>query len=106
MALLPESRSIFLNVTLATVKRILASSPVRVVPLGEELLICARNFEELILVEPRVRKDGSIGLGYALRDPQALADRLDLLRKPVKEKKKDDYRTGKPRRLGRAGKIA
>jgi hypothetical protein len=106
MALLPDSRSIFLDVTLATVKRILAGAPVRVIPLGEELLICARNFEELILVEPRVRKDGSLGLGYALRDPQALADRLDLLRKPVKEQKKYDYRAGKPRRLGRAGKIA
>jgi hypothetical protein len=106
MALLPDSRSIFLEVTLATVKRILAGAPVRVVPLGEELLICARNFQELILVEPRVRKDGSLGLGYALRDPEALADRLDLLRKPVKEQQKVDYRAGKPRRLGRAGKIA
>lgn len=106
MALLPDSRSIFLDVTLATVKRILAGAPVRVVPFGEELLICARNFQELILVEPSIRKDGSLGLGYALRDPVALADRLDLLRKPVKEQKKYNYRTGKPRRLGRAGKIA
>ena len=106
MALLPESRSIFLDVTLATVKRILAGKPVRVVSLGDELLICARNLEELILVEPTIRKDGSLGLGYALRDPHALAEKLDLLRKPVKEQKKDDYRAGKPRRLGRAGKIA
>lgn len=106
MALLPDTRSIFLDVTLATVKRILAGKPARVVSLGDELLICARNLEELILVEPTIRKDGSLGLGYALRDPQALADRMDLLRKPVKEQKKDDYRTGKPRRLGRAGKIA
>ena len=106
MALLPDSRAIFLGVTLATVKRILAGKSARVVPLGGELLICARNFEELILVEPAIRKDGSLALGYALRDPQALADRLDLLRKPVKEQKKVDYRTGKPRRLGRAGKIA
>jgi hypothetical protein len=106
MALLPDTRSIFLDVTLATVKRILAGKPVRVVSLGDELLICARNFEELILVEPTIRKDGSLGLGYALRDPQALAERLDLLRKPMKEQKKHDYRAGKPRRLGRAGKIA
>ncbi len=106
MALLPGTRSIFLDVTLATVKRILAGKPVRVVSLGDELLICARNFEELILVEPTIRKDRSLGLGYALRDPQALVEKLDLLRKPVKEQKKYDYRAGKPRRLGRAGKSA
>jgi hypothetical protein len=101
-----ESRSLFLEVKLATVKRILAGRPVRVVPLGEELLLCARNYQELILVEPRIRKDGSLGLGYALRDPIALADRLDLLRVPAMEEKKYDYRAGKPRRLGWAGKIA
>ena len=106
MALLPEARSLFLGVTPATVKRILAGAPVRVVSLGDELLLSARNFQELILVEPRIRKDGSLGLGYALRDPDALADRLDLLRLPVKEQKKDDYRAGKPRRLRRTGKSA
>ncbi len=106
MALLPATRAIFLEVTLATVKRILAGRPARIIPLRGELLICARDFEELILVEPTIRKDGSLGLGYALRDPQALADRLDLLRKPVKEQKKYDYRKGQPRRLGRAGRIA
>jgi len=106
MALLPDSRSIFLDVTLATVKRILAGKPARIIPLGGELLICARNFEELILVEPSFLKDGSLGLGYALRDPEALAERLDLLRKPMKELQKYDYRTGQPRRLGRAGRSA
>ena len=106
MAFVSKSRLLFLEVTPATVRRILANQDVRVVPHGEELLICARNFEELILVEPSIRKDGSVGLGYALRDPAALADRLDLPKKPVKEQKKYDYRAGKPRRLGRAGKIA
>jgi len=106
MALLPASRAIFQEVTMATVKRILAGKPARIVALGGQLLICARNFEELILVEPTIRKDGSVGLGYALRDPEALAQRLELLRNPVKEQKKYDYRAGKPRRLGRAGKSA
>jgi hypothetical protein len=106
MALLPRTRAIFLEVTLATVKRILAGKPARIVPLGGELLIGARGFEELILVEPTIRKNGSLGLGYALRDPEALAQRLELLRKPVKEQKEYDYRAGKPRRLGRTGKSA
>lgn len=106
MALLPASRAVFLDVTLATVKRILDGKPARVVPLGGELFLCARDFREMVLVEPIIREDGSLGLGYALRDPEALAARLLLPRKLVKEQKKYDYRVGKHRRSGRAGKIA
>jgi hypothetical protein len=106
MALLPATRAIFLEVTLATVKRILAGKPARIVLFGGEILIGAMGFEELILVEPKIRKDGSLGLGYALRDPEALAARLELLRKPVKEQKKYEYRAGKPRRPSRAGSPA
>ena len=101
-----NSRLLFLEVTQATVKRILANKDVRVVPHREELLICARNFRELILVTPIIRKDGSLGLGYALRDPQALAKMLALLRKSMKEERNHEYRAGQPRRSGRSGRIA
>jgi hypothetical protein len=76
---------------------------VRVIPLGDLLLICARNSEEVILVEPHPRKGGGLGLGYALRDSLALAEWLDRPRK-LKKESKNDYRPGQPRRLGRAWK--
>ena len=105
MAPLPDIRVIFEDIDLRTVKRVIAGKPVRVVLLGNELFICARNYEELILVEPRIRKGGRLELAYALRDPALLAERLDVLKKPRKEAK-TDYRSAQPRRLGRTGTRA
>ncbi len=105
MVQLPDTRLIFEEIQLRTVKRVIGGKPVRLVPLEKELLICARNFEEMILVEPRIRRGGGLELGYSLRDPALLAEWLDLLRKSPKEEK-HEYRRGKPRRLGRAGSVA
>jgi hypothetical protein len=106
MPQLPDVRSLFDDISLPTVKRVIAKTPVRVLCLPGEILIFARNYQELIRVEPRFRKGGGLEMGYSLRDPQVAAYWLDLLRKPVKEQKKYDYRAGQPRRLGRAGRIA
>ncbi len=105
MALPPSARALFKNLTLASVRRLLTHQGVRVIPLGERLLICVRNSEEVILVEPRLRKGGGVGLGYALRDQEALAEWLDQPRKLRKESK-HDYRRGQPGRLGRACKSS
>jgi hypothetical protein len=105
LALLPDTRLIFEDIQLETVKRVIGGKPVRVIPLERELIICARNFEEMILVEPHFRKGGGLEMGYSLRDPALLAEWLDLLKTSRKEEK-HDYRRGKPRRLGRAGTPA
>lgn len=106
MAFLSKSRMLFVEATPASVKRILANQDVRVIPHGDALLICAGNFSELVLVSPSRRKDGSIGLGYALRDPAALARVVELLKTARMELKKKGIRTGEPKHSGRSGKIA
>ncbi len=105
MALLTSARALFENLPLAEARRLLAQQGVRVIPLGDLLLICARNSEEVILVEPHIRKGGGLGLRYALRDSEALAEWLDQPRSRRKEQK-HDYRAGKTRRLGRTGTLA
>lgn len=105
MVPLPDTRLIFEDIQLQTVKRVIGGKPVRVVPLEKELIICARNFEEMILVEPRILRGGGLELGYSLRDPALLAEWLDLFWKGAKEPKYE-YRRSNPRRPGRAGSVA
>jgi hypothetical protein len=87
MALLPVSRSIFENVDLRTLRRVIGGKPVRLKSLENGLLICARSGEELVLVEPHIRPGGRLELTYSLRDPALLAEALDLLRKPSEEQR-------------------
>jgi hypothetical protein len=98
-------RKLFEGIPKTRAKRILAGRTVRVVPAGDALYIVGRSIEEMILVEPRIRPGGKLYLAYALRDGDALADRLDhpgcSRREPT-----HGYRRAKPRRLGRAGSLA
>lgn len=105
MALLPSARALYETLPLAAARRLLAHQAVRVIPLGDLLLICARNSEEVILVEPRLRKGGGLGLEYAIRDSEALAEWLDQPRK-FKKESKHEYRTGQPRSFGRSRKSS
>lgn len=105
MALSPDIHSLFEDVSLSVIKRIIAGQPVRVVPMGGEVFILARNFEQMILVEPRIRPGGELYITYGLRDDAALADYLDRLGMSRKEPT-HEFRRGKPRRLGRTGTLA
>ena len=105
MALSPDIHSLFEDVTLSRIKKIIAGQPVRLVPMEGELFILARNFEQMILVEPRIRPGGELYITYGLRDDVALADYLGRLGCSRKEPT-HGYRRSKPRRLGRAGSVA
>jgi hypothetical protein len=105
VALSPDIHSIFEDVSLSNIKRIIASQPVRVVPMEGEVFILARNFEQMILVEPRIRPGGELYVTYGLRDDAALADYLGRLGCGGKEPT-HGYRRAKARRPGRAGSIA
>jgi len=105
VALSPDIQSLFEDVSLSKVKRIIAGSSVRVVPMESGIFILARNFEEMILVEPRIRPGGDMYVTYGLRDDAALADYLDRLGMSRKEPT-HEFRRGKPRRLGRTGTLA
>jgi hypothetical protein len=104
MPQLPDVRSLFDEISLLTVKRVIAKSPVRVVCFPAEIFIFAASGEELIRVEPRVRREGGLEMGYTLRDPQAAAYWLELLRKPARgSKPRHRAPTGRrPRRTGAA----
>ena len=105
MALSPDIQSLFEDVSLSVIKRIIAGQPVRVVPMEGEVFILARNFEQMVLVEPRIRPGGELYVTYGLRDDAALADYLGRLGCSRKEPT-HGYRRAKPRRLGRVGSIA
>ena len=94
----PGIRKLFEDVNEATVKRLVAGRAVRVLLVEDALYILTRSFEEVILVEPRIRPGGHLCLTYALRDERRLADRLARSRKD----RKHECRRGKLRRLGRA----
>jgi hypothetical protein len=102
MPQVPDLRSIFEELSLPTVKRVIATAPVRVLCLPGEIFIFARNYQELIRVAPRFRKGGGLELGYTLRDPEVAAYWLELLRKPRKESKLE-YRSAIGRRPSRTG---
>jgi hypothetical protein len=95
-------RKAFDNVPLSRVRRILAGGAVCAVPAEDALYLFARNFEEMILVEPRFRPGGKVALTYALRDDAALADVLGRLAMPTGKSPKQGNRRGHRRRLGRA----
>ena len=105
MALSPDIHALFEGVPLSRIKRIIAGQPVRLVLMEGKLFILARNFEEMILVEPRIRPGGDLYLTYGLRDDVALADHLGRPGCRGKEPT-HGYRRAKPRRLGRAGSVA
>ncbi len=105
MALSPDIHSLFEDVPLSVIKRITAHEAVRVIPMEGELFILAKNFEQMILVEPRIRPGGELYVTYGLRDDAALADYLGRLGCQEKEPT-HGYRRAKPRRLGRAGSVA
>jgi hypothetical protein len=105
VALSPDIHSLFEDVPLSRIKRIIAGQPVRLVPMEGELFILVRNFEQMILVEPRIRPGGDLYITYGLRDDVALADYLGRLGCSRKEPT-HDYRRSRSRRLGRAGTVA
>ena len=106
MPLSPGIRKIFEDVPERLVRRLMGGQSVRVALVEGALYIFARNFEEMILVEPRIRPGGELRLAYAVRDRAALADMLDHLGGPKRKEPTHAYRRAKPRRLGRVGSIA
>jgi hypothetical protein len=103
----PGIRRIFEGVPERVARSLIGGRSVRVALDGGALYIFARNFEEMILVEPRISPGGEPRLAYAVRDRTALADLLDRrLGIPKRKEPNGEYRRSKPRRLGRAGSIA
>jgi len=100
-------RKIFEGVPERVVRRLVDGQSVRVTLIEGALYIFARNFEEMILVEPRIRPGGELRLAYAVRDRAALADLLDRrLGMPKRKEPNGEYRHAKARRPSRAGRPA
>lgn len=97
MAPLSECRAICDRIPLAAVKRVLRGEPVRVVLSETNLLLCTRDFGEMILVEPHPRPGGGAMLFFSLRDPAVAAVRHGQLLQPGK-KVLDHARGGMPRK--------
>lgn len=99
-------REIFEDVPERVAKRLIGGQSVRVALVENAIYIIARNYEEMIRVEPRTGPGGEVRLAYAVRDRTALADLLDRLGMPKRKEPNGEYRRAGPRRQRRVGTIA
>jgi hypothetical protein len=97
-----REQALFEEVPLAVARGVIGGAWVRVVLFEQSLFICPWASEELVRVEPGRRREGGMELIYTLRNPQALAGRLDCLLGVRKESLRG-RKTSEIRRVAREG---
>ena len=84
-----REEELFDAISFPVARGVLGARPARVLLFEHSVLVCARNFHELLRIEPGRRPGGEMGLLYSLRSPVALARRLRVLAALGKEPSRD-----------------